>query len=81
MAVGWLVKESPKGPGIEGLTGPNGDPVICADFAHFLAGGGPGGFRRIDTDDLGKMAEFWLVKESPKGPGTPPDCGGGLAPQ
>jgi hypothetical protein len=33
-----------------------------------------GGFKRVDTNDLGKLIEYWQVKEPDKGTGTPPDC-------
>jgi len=74
LAAGWQVKEPPKGPGIQSITGPNGDPGACADFAHNVQGGGPAGLRYVDTDDLDILALYWQVKEPPKGLGVPADC-------
>ena len=74
MSAGWLIKDAPHGPGIAGLTGPNGEPAICADFDRAKLGSPFAGYTRINTIDLNLMSLYYLVKEPPKGTGTPPDC-------
>jgi hypothetical protein len=69
LAAAYLVKESPKGPGIATIT--NG---ICADFDHVQEGSPFGGYYRVGVGDLNILAANYLVKEAPKGPGVPPDC-------
>jgi hypothetical protein len=73
MSLGWMVKEPPHGPGILGLE-LNGVPVACADFAHDKQGNVIMYSWRIGSNDLDEMSLYWLVKEPPKGPGTPADC-------
>jgi hypothetical protein len=73
MSLGWLVRDPPKGPGILGLE-LNGVPVACADFKRDKVGSPFPGYWRIGATDLDEMSLNWLIKEPPKGPGTPPDC-------
>jgi len=71
----YLVKESPKGPGVKG------EPNICADFARDKGGSAALGYYRVGSTDIALMSAAYLVKESPKGPGVrTADCGGILVP-
>jgi len=71
---GYLVLESPKGPGLQG------EPNICADYARDRAGNTACGYYRVGSTDLTILAARYLVKESPKGDGIPSNCGGILVP-
>ena len=74
LSAGWLIKDVPKGIGILGITGPNGDPAACADFDRNKVGSLFAGYTRVNTNDLDIMSLYYLVKEVPKGTGTPKDC-------
>jgi hypothetical protein len=71
---GWKVLEPTKGPGIQG------EPNICADFAHDVQGTSKQGYYRVGENDLNKLLTYWKVLEPTKGPGTPANCGGTLSP-
>jgi hypothetical protein len=80
LAAAWLVKEPKVGktwPGIATITGPLGDPGICADFARNRTGSAFLGYQHVSVPDLDAMSPHWLVKEPKVGktwPGVPADC-------
>ncbi len=77
MALAWLVKDVPKGPGIVGESHPTlGRKLVCADFKHNKVGGAFAGFRRVQDSDLGEMALHWLWKETAAGAEKPPNTPG-----
>jgi hypothetical protein len=80
LLAGWNTLEPDKGPGIATVTGPNGEPGICADFAHDQEGSAKKGYYRVHFNDLNILVSNWNVLEPDKGPGVPPDCGGTVEP-
>jgi hypothetical protein len=74
LLAGWNTKEPPFGPGIATVTGPNGEPGICADFAHDKEGSSKKGYWRVHFNDLNILIASWDVNEPDFGPGIPPDC-------
>ncbi len=77
----WNTLEPDKGPGIWTVTGPKGEPGICADFAHDKEGSSKKGYYRVHFSDLNILVAHWNIKEPPHGPGIPPDCGGTIEPE
>jgi hypothetical protein len=73
LVAGWNVKDPPKGSGILDIY-VNGVPAACADFDHVTQGSGITGYYRVGTNDLGRLVQYWNVKEPPKGSGVPTDC-------
>jgi hypothetical protein len=74
LLAGWNTKEPPFGPGIATVTGPNGEPGICADFAHDQEGSAKKGYWRVHFNDLNILIANWNILEPDLGPGIPPDC-------
>jgi len=61
----YLVKEPPKGPGLQG------EPNLCCDFDHNRTGNAITGYQRVTAPDLTRFMASYLVKEPPKGSGVP----------
>jgi parallel beta-helix repeat protein len=74
LLAGWNTLEPPDGPGIATITGPNGEPGICADFAHDKEGSSKKGYWRVHFNDLNILIANWNTLEPDKGLGVPPDC-------
>ena len=79
VAAAWKIKETPQGPGIATISF-NGIPGACADFSHSREGSGLEGYWHVGTPDIQIIATYWKIKESPQGPGVPPDCQPGNVP-
>jgi len=77
----WDIAEPPHGPGLASATSSTGDLCICADFARDLEGDPQSGFYRVHFNDLSRLVTHWMIREPPKGPGIPPDCGGTFEPE
>ncbi len=74
LLAGWNTLEHPKGPGIATITGPYGEPGICADFAHDQEGSAKKGYYRVHFNDLNTLIANWNTLEPPQGPGIDPNC-------
>jgi len=61
----YNVLEPPKGPGVQG------EPNICADFAHSTDGTTKTGLIRVGNPDLQIFLKSYNFLEPPKGSGVP----------
>lgn len=73
LVAGWNIKDPPKGSGILNIM-VGSVQAACADFDHLRQGSAIAGYARVSTNDLGRLIQYWNVKEPPKGSGTPADC-------